>query len=160
MSEEFVEQKKRPDMVTGLGIMSFVNCGLFLIVYLVALMGVSGLNSIPEDELQAQLDEAFEQMAGTVSEADVEQVYVVLDVLKEKGVMIMAVLLVLTALRLFGVMKMWKNQKQGFHIYAGGQVARVLAPILFFGSLGVSVFGSILAVLMIVGYGTQMKHMH
>lgn len=158
-NEEFVEDYKRPDMITGLGILTFINSGLFLIFYLIGLLGVNGLSSVPEEELQAQLDEVFAQMGDALPADQMDQVYEVINIMKDNGVALMLTLLVLTALRFFGALKMWRGARQGFHIYAGSQVTRVLAPIIFFGAAGFSLFGLILAGLMTAGYASQLKHL-
>jgi len=160
MSEEFVEMKKRPDMVSVLGILSFINCGLFILIYLLGLMGVSGLSSMPQEDLDAALSDAFSQFGDSLTQEQMDQAYQAVDIMKESGVMFMLLLLIITIVRLIGVSKMWKNRKQGFTLYAGAQLARVIVPVLLLGaSLGFSWFGTGMAALITVLYGTQTKHM-
>lgn len=159
MNEIDSEPKKRTDVISVLGILSFINCTIFILVYAIGLMGVGGLSSMPQEQLDEALAEAFSNFGDSMGEEQIDQAYAVIEIMKDSGVMMMGLLLLLTVGRLFGVIKMWRNQRQGFMIYAGSQLGRIVAPVVFFGSLGFSTLGAVLAIAMTAAYGSQLKHM-
>ena len=66
--------------------------------------------------------------------------------------------MVLVLVGLFGVIKMWKLQKQGFYIYTGTAVAGIILPLIF--GIAFSTFGTIISVAFIAMYAANLKHMN
>lgn len=73
------------------------------------------------------------------------------------GTAYFAVATVLAAGSLFGAIKMWKLQKQGFFIYAGANVLGIILPLIF--GLPFSAMGAVFPILFIVLYYLNVKHM-
>lgn len=68
-----------------------------------------------------------------------------------------AISLALTAVSLYGVIKMWKLQKVGFQIYAGAAVGAVVLDVAM---VGFNIIGVIFAAAFVVMYYLNVKHMH
>lgn len=157
MSEtnEMSQGNARPTFLTVLCILSFIAAGIGIIGMLVvgAARGVvdaAGVN------VQETLNT---EMAN--SGASGEQVAALNSAMNQATTafswpyIITAMALILVGL--YGVIKMWKLQKQGYYIYAGTQVAGIFVPLIF--GIAFSTFGVVLAVVFIALYGMNLKHM-
>jgi hypothetical protein len=145
MSEN-LETAKRPTFLTVLCILSFIAAGISIIGLALGsavkgvaesagassdlsnLRGIEGVDS----ELMNQAEAAFSwpSLIGAI---------------------------VLTLIALFGVIKMWKLQKQGYYIYVGASVIGLILPLIL-GS-GFSVFSLLITGAFIVMYGLNLKAM-
>jgi len=144
----------RPQLITNLGILSFINTGLFLFIYAMGMLGMAGVQSLTREEfdalMQPQLDLYF-------SGPGMEQMEEMMGLMYEHGLGLAAILFLRTALRLTGVLGMWRGRMWGFHIYAVAQLAGIFAPHLFLPWKFLGFGGPLLAVAMTAVYGTQRR---
>lgn len=128
---------QRPTFLTVLCILSFVGAGISIVggILAAAAMGV----------LEAGLS-AAEDAGGTVT-AETGSIWT-----------LVIVSIALTLISLFGVIKMWKLQKQGFYIYTGAAVAGIIVSVIMSG-FGPAIFGILISVAFIVMYGLNLKDM-
>ncbi|MCB0792498.1 MAG: hypothetical protein H6595_03290 [Flavobacteriales bacterium] len=151
---------KRPDMITGLGVLSFVNIGLFLIVYLLGLFAMMGMRSMPEEQFISTVQDSMARFNDMFPEETMSQVDEVMHIIYSSGVLLMGLYLLRTIVRLVGVVGMWRGRKQGFATYAIAQVGGIFLPHLVLPLKYMGLFGPLLALAMVVLYGTQRKHLH
>lgn len=147
---------ERNDMITGLGIISFINTGLFLLLYGIGILAMGTLKDMPQEQYDEVMTTAMEKY---FQGDQLEEIMSMMQLVKDQGVTLMLLLFALTAFRLFSVFRMWRMQRSGFMMYAGAQVARVLAPVILMGAAFMSWFGAFMAAVMVVLYYTQLKHM-
>jgi len=139
--------EKRPTFLTVLCILSFVAAGFSIIGLAIgsAAKGVvesSGttLHNLEGMEgMTAVQQEAIDQAAAAFSWPS----------------MIGAV--VLTLIGLFGVIKMWKLQKQGYYIYTATAVVGLILPVVL--GAGFSAFGLVITAAFVIMYGLNLKYM-
>ena len=145
-------KKERPTFLTVLCILSFIGVGIVVISNIVALIGGGVSKAILESS-----EEVMEAMEA------VEEVPVVESVTKiVSNVSTMAAINLIAALVvLVGVIMMWSLKKTGYYIYIVGEIAPVIALIVLGGLLGgfMAIFSSFIAILFIVLYGLNVKHM-
>jgi hypothetical protein len=70
--------------------------------------------------------------------------------------------LVLSAVSLFGAIKIWGMKKMGVYLYAGAQVLMLITPWIFMGeyqSVAGAAFGWVITIAFIAAYWSQMKNM-
>jgi len=147
---------KRPDLISGLGMLTFVNTGLFILLYVLMLVAMLGARQMPEDEFVA----LFTQSAGQyVSGDELAQVEAIVRIFHVSGVALMLIYLARTVGRLVGAIGMWRGRKRGFYIYAVSQLVGLFAPHLILPWSMLVVFGPMLAVGMTAAYGSQLKRM-
>jgi len=146
----------RPDLLSFLAVMGFLNCAFFGILYALGLPTMLVLSSMPLDEY---LDLVSAQMAATPMAVGPEEVIWFAGLLHAHGAALMGILLLRTILRLVGILGMWRGRKLGFHIYAAAQLLGIFAPhiVLPWSLLGMG--GPLLAVGMTALYGTQVKRL-
>lgn len=160
--------KKRPVFLTVLGILSFIGIGFAVIGGIFGVIGIGGLRTMYEGLLS---------MGGTDNAAAKEALDSALS-----GMQMSSIISIIAALIcLVGVIMMWKLKKKGFYIYT---VAELAGPIVswflmssatekltevagssasmmgggMFAAAG-GVMGIIFAVVFIVLYGLNLKHM-
>lgn len=147
---------KRPDVISVLGILTFVNTGMFILLYLLMLFLMLGARQMPQDEFVA----LFTESAGKyVSGDELQQVESIVRIFHVSGVALMCIYLVRTVGRLVGALGMWRGRRSGFYIYATAQVVGLFAPHLILPWSMLGVFGPLLAVAVIALYGSQLKRM-
>lgn len=147
---------KRPDVISVLGILTFLNTGLFILMYLVMLLVFVGASRMPEQEFVALFVDAAKQY---VSGDDLERMEGLIRVFHAHGVVLMAIYLTRTVGRLVGALGIWRGRKSGFHIYAVAQLVGLFAPHIFLPWELLGVFGPVLAVAVTAVYGSQLKRM-
>ncbi|MCB0794588.1 MAG: hypothetical protein KDB88_07605, partial [Flavobacteriales bacterium] len=150
---------QRPDMISGLGILSFVNIGLFILIYGLAFVVMLGLKSVPEEEFIGMMRQQVEDLGSMMPADQLGMVEEIGTLLYHSGAMLMLIYLLRTLVRGWGVLSMWRGRKSGFTVYAAAQVIGIFAPhiILPFSMMGL--FGPILTIVMVVLYGTQRKRL-
>lgn len=136
---------QRPVFLTVLCILSFIAAGISIIGLAIgsAAKGavetagasidysqIEGMEGMQEIQSQAQAAFSWPSMIGAI---------------------------VLTLIGLFGVIKMWKLQKQGYYIYTGAAVVGMILPVVL--GAGFSVFGAVITIAFIVMYGLNLKAM-
>lgn len=145
----------RPTFLTVLCILSFIAAGIGIISMLLvgAARGVVDAAGVNVQETMNT------EMANSgMSSAETEAMNTAMDQATTAfswPYIITAMVLILVGL--YGVIKMWKLQKQGYYIYAGTQVAGIIVPLIF--GMAFSTFGAVLAVAFIALYGMNLKHM-
>ncbi len=131
------DMKKLPQMLNVLTILTYIGCGLGLLLILLGFLGVGLLSSLtPKSAEGAEITSTVSKYA-TIS---------------------LVLSLVGIALCFFGAMKMRNLLKVGFYIYVAGQ----LVPMIFtFATAGVSfgVMAVIVPLVFIVLYATQLKYL-
>lgn len=144
--------KERPTFLTVLCILSFIGVGLVVISNLVALIGGGVSKAIMESSEEVmQAMEAVEEVPGVES---------VTKIVSNASTMA-AINLIAALVVLVGVFMMWSLKKTGYYIYIVGEIAPVIALIVLGGLLGgfMAIFSSFIAILFIVLYGLNVKHM-
>jgi len=146
---------KRPTFLTVLGILSFIGIGFSMIggimnYFTYSTLAASGdmFNSMGAEG--EQMDQAMNAMSDMLG----------LDYGKMATSAIIQALLNIPVL--IGVLMMWKQKKVGYYIYAPFEVLQPLIPLfLGLGLAGgiMATVGLIFAVLFIILYGLNLKHM-
>jgi len=143
MTEQVTQQEnKRPTLLTVLCILSFIGAGFGILGYITA--GIIGGAASAAGSLSTDPDAALAaDVAGEVG----------------SSLLIFAVIgLVVTLISLFGVIKMWKLQKQGFYIYVGASIVAFIMTLLMT-PVGFPVMPLVFMIVFIVLYGMNLKHM-
>ncbi len=148
---------KRPDLVSVVGIFTFINTGLFGLLYLFALFGMMAVSKMPVDEFVQLIRDAMSSYPLPSEQTDAMEQMAVL--FHASGVPLMLIYVVRTVARLVGAVGMWRGRKMGFYIYAAAQLVGLFAPhvILPWSMLGV--FGPLMTVGITALYGSQLKRM-
>ena len=147
---------KRPELLSVLGLFTFINAGSFLFIYAFGLLGMLAIGRMPVDEFAQMMHES----AGRFLQED--QMFLVEEmsrVLHANGVVLMLIYLLRTAARLAGAIGIWRARKTGFYLYAGAQLVGLFAPhlVLPWGFLGV--FGPLMTVAVTAIYGSQLNRL-
>ncbi|MBK6629155.1 MAG: hypothetical protein IPJ87_03325 [Flavobacteriales bacterium] len=148
---------QRPDMLTGLGILSFINCGLFLLIYGLGLLFTLGLRSVPEEEFMAQMNEQMAGMSDMMGEEGVAAFEELVPLFYHGGALLMGLLLLRTVARFIGAVNMWRGRRQGFYLYAVAQVVGIFVPHAVLPWKYLGIFGPFLALAFVALYGSQLK---
>jgi len=147
---------ERPQLIAILGLLTFVNAGLFIVMYALAILAMLMVRELPVDEfVQLLRDGALKYMDAEQAEP-MERIALVLH---RSGVAIMIVYLVRTVLRLIGAIGMWRGKKSGFHLYAVAQLLGLFAPHLFLPWDLLGVGGPLMTVAITAAYGSQLKRL-
>lgn len=149
----------RTDAISALGILGFINTGFFTLLYALGTMGMFGIKNLSDQEWQEVVSTGMDQYKGMMKPDDLEMYEAIIPVLKESGWLLCLLLLAVTLVRLFSIIKMWKLKKSGLTVYAVSQAARIAVPCFFFGMAGFSVMGALLAGGMVAAWFSQRKHM-
>lgn len=144
---------QRPGLLSTLGVLTFINTGLFTLFYALGVLGMVAMQQMPLDEVMKLFDDARAAMG----DAGAEQLDAVVPVLHAHGAALMGILLLRTVLRLIGAIAMWRGRRSGFHLYAAAQLLGIFAPHLFLPWSMLGVFGPLMAVGMTAAYGSQLK---
>lgn len=134
-------QKKRPQLLTVIAILSFIGSGLSFLSYFVISFSYDSILQVVENELSDLYPEMFA------------------DFIREAGRVFFMLGAIAYAVSLYGVYKMWNLQKDGLHYYAVSQLVILLLPLVFV-SRQLSVLpGLLLTVLFILLYYRSFKMM-
>jgi hypothetical protein len=146
----------RPDLITKLGVLGFINTGFFGLLYALGVPSMLVLAHMPLEDYIALFSA---EMAKWPTDVEPDQMLWFAEFLHSHGALLMGILLARTVLRFVGILFMWRGRKMGFHIYAAAQLIGIFAPhiVLPLNLLGVG--GPLLAVGMTALYGTQVKRM-
>jgi hypothetical protein len=137
---ETAEAGKRPMFLTVICILSFIGAGFAIFGYIIAITAMGAA--------QAALGsmEALESVSAAAAagpSAGMTWAYVIVGFLT-------------TIVALFGVIKMWKLDKQGFMLYAGANVVSIIMGMIY---SGFGVAGMIMPIIFIVMFYLNLKHM-
>jgi hypothetical protein len=147
---------KRPDVISVLGLFTFINTGFFILLYLLGIMGMLVVARMPVDEFAKILHDAAGQY---MPEEEMFRMDELAHLLHGSGVLLMAIYLVRTVVRLVGALIMFRGKKSGFYIYAVAQLLGLFVPHLVLPWSYLGVFGPLLAVAITAIYGSQLKRM-
>jgi hypothetical protein len=145
----------RPQFLTVLCILSYIGSGLWALLSLIGIfasgwiMSLIGGGAAAEVDTSAMTPEQAEAFAA-MSEGGSG----IMGMLSSYLIVVFIISLILAALSLFGVSKMWKLKKSGFWMYT---IVNGLMVIL--GLLGGGIFGAVVGIAFIVMYGLNLKHM-
>ncbi|MBL8002041.1 MAG: hypothetical protein JNL05_08785 [Flavobacteriales bacterium] len=143
---------QRPRLIRDLGIASFVNTGLFTVVYGMGLLFAAGVQRMPYADFEAMMLPQMRLYAGGEPDAVMLEM---MGILHAHGTALMGLMLLRTLGRLVGVLGMWNGRYWGFTVYAVAQLAGIFLPhvVLPWKFLGLG--GPLLAMGMTALYGTQ-----
>jgi len=147
---------KRPDVISVLGLFTFLNAGLFILIYVIGMFGMMAIGKMPADEFAQLMHDA----AGKYMPE--EQMFIIDDlsrVLHSSGLLLMGIYLLRTGIRLFGAIGIWRGKKQGFYIYASAQLIGLFAPHIVLPWSLLGVFGPLMTVAITAIYGSQLKRL-
>ncbi len=146
----------RPQLIGVLGLLTFLNAGLFIVVYGIGLVAMLGVQRMPQEEFM----ELVRESAAVYMEGDAaDQMEAILPVIHASGAELMAIYLARTVLRLIGAIGIWRGRRRGFHLYAAAQLLGIFAPHLILPWSAMGVLGPLLAVGMTAAYGSQLKRL-
>jgi hypothetical protein len=155
---DFPEQKKLPDMLNVLTILTFIWSGLSIILALL------GYVKAPENyaamvKAQDKLDEMPSFVKKMMGPDPVGMSLKMLD----NRVAITLLSLAGAGLCLYGALQMRKLKKGGFSVYILGDIVPLIGTLIFLGTGTLGTFGSILGLVIllifILLYATQLKYM-
>ncbi len=139
----------RPTFLTVLCILSFIAAGFAVIGYVFVLTAMGAATAIASnmEGMSGEAGEASAAISAAMEHAGpgvgLTWAYIIIG-------------FVTVLVSLFGVIKMWKLQKQGFFLYVGANVVSIIMSIVY---SGFGVMGLIFPVLFIVLYGLNLKHL-
>jgi hypothetical protein len=146
----------RPQSLQVLGILTFINAGLFILIYALGALGMMGLQQMPLDEVKQVFDEGAAQYLPENDRSLLDQL---VPLLHAHGAALMGIFLLRTVLRLIGAIGIWRGRRAGFHLYAAAQLLGIFAPHLILPWAFLGVGGPLLAVAMTAMYGSQLKRL-
>lgn len=146
---------ERPGLIFGLGILSFINSGVFILIYGLGVLAMLAVQQMPFDEFNALFDDARGMLGGE----DPDQLDAMIALLHAHGTAILGIFFLRTALRLVGAIGIWRGKRFGFHVYAAAQLLGIFAPHLYLPWDMLGVFGPLMAVGMTAAYGSQLKRL-
>ena len=147
---------KRPDLISILGILGFINTGLFLIIYGLGIPMMAGLQQMPLEEVRALVDES---MSMSLPQEQLDEVYGIVDVMHASGVALILILFARTVVRLVGIIGLWKGRRWGFAVYALAQIVGIFLPHLVLPWSMMGFFGPFMALAMTGAYYSQYKRL-
>lgn len=147
-----------PDMPAGtlrtLCIASFVNTGLFLVIYGLGVLSMAAVRDIPYEEYESLFLDRVAAFADPALRGEVEEVLLLMH---QHGVLLMMILFARTALRFYGALGMWRGRPNGFHIYAFAQLVGIFAPHLVLPWKFLGIGGPVAAVVITAWYGSLVR---
>ena len=147
---------KRPDVLTVLGILTFINAGLFILIYGIGALGMLQVQQMPLEDFEAIFQQGAMQY---MSAEDIELLENFVPILYNSGAVLMLIYLGRTVLRLLGGIGMWRGKKTGFYLYAAAQLLGIFAPHLILPWELLGVMGPIMTVAVTAVYGSQLKRL-
>lgn len=152
MEQTIAEEPKRPQFLTVLCILTYIGSGLGIVFGILGWWVIKKM--MPAMEGMEGMD-SYSEMEGMMSEATLAAMewIDVTTVVSIAGCLICLV----------GALQMWNLKKSGFYIYVVGELAPVIVSAILLGSVAFSewsmIAGSVLAVLFVVLYALNLKHM-
>jgi hypothetical protein len=137
-SIEITEQKKRPQLLTILCILTFVGSG----------SGVAGF-------LMVSVNFESTMEALKVIYANIPEAFVLLNAPREFFV----ISLFLSVFSLLGAIMMWNLTKTGFHIYTSAQLISLIIPLIYFGGETNPLLNIMLTALFVYLYARNLPYM-
>jgi hypothetical protein len=119
MNAENEQRPSRPGFLTVLGVLSFIAIGLNLIIIVFQLVsGKPSEEQMLEEQvvMASQINEMNDLGMGSLA-GFLEQAQAMSNEINQKFYLAMGITLITYIIGLFGVLKMWKGAKVGFHLY-------------------------------------------
>lgn len=146
----------RPPLLSVLGILTFSNTALCILLYGIAALGMFQVQHMNFEDFHAVFEDgALDFLSGD----ERDQLEALIPVLHEKGVVLMLIFLSRTVLRLIGAIGIWRGKKSGFYLYATAQLLGIFAPHLILPWEFLGIGGPIMAVVFTAAYGSQAKRL-
>lgn len=157
------EREPRPSFLTVLCVLSFIFIGFSL------LFGLIGISQGPQSEEQ-MIDQKIElaKAADEMRTLDMESFAVMMEKISRMSVSINAnfysssiLSLIIMGLGLFGVIKMWKGFKLGFHLYIGYSLLTIVQVYFFVSPTDIPTFvvvwNLLISALFVLMYSRNLK---
>lgn len=151
---------QRPSGLAILGILSFINTGLFLVIYGLGWAAMGAVGSLPYDEFAVQAEEAIAPLRDGMSEQDLAEVDALLPLMHGSGALLLGLLFLRTLVRLVGAIGIWRAKRSGFYIYAAAQIIGIFLPMVVLPWSQLGVVGPLMAVGMTAAIGSQLKRLN
>ena len=149
----------RPPLIGVLGVLTMVNCIVFLVIYALGLVAMLFVRTLPMDRYQELLKLQMEQFAGLFPPEELAVMNDLAAVLHQQGALLIGLLMIRTTARLIGAVGMWNGRRSGFHIYAVAQLGGIFLPHIVLPLHHMGITGPMLAVAFTALYGTQLKRL-
>lgn len=136
MEENNFMEKKRPDFLAVLCVLTFIGSGVKAIVSLINSLS----KSKTAEELYNQTISLYERLGGAFADqADsISPEQFILTAKYQKT--ISGILLILSIATIFAAVKMWNLKKNGFYMYIAAQALYAFVPLFFYGAEASSLF--------------------
>lgn len=121
----------RPPALTRLCIISFIDQGVFILLYLLCIPAAAVMRDMEPEALNAMVRTVYGPLLQG-DQLDTLQPYI--DLLRAHGVVLMIVFALRTLARLIGTWRMWNLKNDGLHIYISAQLLGLLLPMLIAGA--------------------------
>lgn len=146
------EEQKRPQFLTVLCILTYIGVGLGVIF---SILGWWIINKMMPAMEGMEGMESYSEMEGMMSEATLAAI---------KWIDVTTVVSIAGCLLcLLGALQMWKLKKVGFYIYLVGELGPVIISAILLGSVAFSewsmIVGAVIALLFVILYALNLKHM-
>lgn len=146
---------KRPDLLAVLGVLTFVNTGLFLVVYAIGALGMLAVSQLPFQEFL----EMVRQSATWMPAEQLAAMEPVLGIIHANGTALMGLYWLRTLLRLIGAIGIWRGRRSGFHLYAFAQLAGIFLPHLILPWALIGFAAPLITIATTALYGSQYKRL-
>jgi hypothetical protein len=153
-----VDKDRLPDTLNVLTILTFVGCGLQLLFSFVGYAGAQGsLEKIAAAESNENTPSFAKKLMGPHA-LEIAQSSL------DNRLPILILTLVSCALCIYGAVQMRARKKQGYYIYAIGElVLPVITSAIFLGVAAMTgmgaIFGFLIVAVFLILYGSQLKHL-
>lgn len=154
-----MEQRQRPVFLTVLCIISYVGLGLSII---------GGLMNLLTSQFASKFTPIFTKLS-KYSSHNIEydsmgDVFAFVEKALEQAFNMNLTTILLSIIALIGVLMMWQLKKTGYFLYVGAKVFVLSVPVIFLGVnfftlISIS-FSGVFAILFIILYGVNLKHMN
>lgn len=156
--EDFAEQKDRLKTLRTLTVLTFIGCGIAYIF----ILAMPAINDWTLDMLNKAASSGKELSDKQLADIDKSKAAILLS--KSKAVPLTVISLVATTMCLFGAIWMRKLKKDGFWIYAVGEILPLLAGFFLMGTAqfngAVSIVIAVaIPVVFVILYAMQRKHL-
>ncbi len=139
------EEKRRPELLKVLCILTFVGSGLSLVSNSIMFMTIDIIREYYENGM-------FDFLAEDMDTS-------VLEVLFSTNAMYFIFQAFLFALTIYGAYLMWNLNKAGFHIYTIAQILLLILPQVFLPELPFPTFELIISLIFITLYSKNLKYL-
>ncbi len=163
--EEFID-RKRPNMLTVLCILTFVVSAYYIFSGIISLFFRHSFDPGQWDQVSQQVGEALEnadqssaKMMETVMTAMSETISNAIQYAVTLGI----VEIVVALLSAYAAYLMWKLRKSGFWIYTAAKIVGLVVPLVLLGiniiTIAATVFAIVIGLIFVVLYAVNRKYM-